>query len=61
MDADVIIQEVERGDIGQSQLCKGSSEKGLSKPMVIGSSKNSSYGTNSASCAGGWTLGDKIY
>ena len=44
-----------KGDIGQSQLCKGSSEKGLSKPMVIGSSKNSSYGANSVSCAGGWT------
>ena len=43
------------GDIGQSHLCKGSSEKGLSKPMVIVSSKKSSYGANSASCAGGWT------
>ena len=44
-----------RGDIGQSQLCKGSSEKGLSKPVVNGSSKRSSCGANSASCAGGWT------
>jgi hypothetical protein len=46
---------VARGDIGQSQLFKESSKKGLSKPMVIGSSKKSYYEANSVSCAGGWT------